>query len=496
MQVKKLSALCALALASLAGTAHAALTTAQQTVLNDANANGRIVFISGASAVQKGFAGGVATLFSGTPFYLAENNAKNIDANDHFAIAGTLAVAAGGWPAGTNVVVVERTKGGSVQGVNPVARAESIEALDVTAAACGSAGSGTAAAPYKCTLTNRVPDAGISDVAPSLFKNPVNTEGEVAAPELNAAELADLAATPIYGLAFGIPVTSTVGANVKFTRSVVSAIMTGNVGTWDQVDASESGDIVVCRRVPGSGTQAVMNLWAGNYPCSTAANVPADRDATGNYDPTDFTEGTKNYTGQYTISAGTGGLVVVENSTSGQVRDCLNKAVTGGTYDTSDRDGNLVKVTFNGAGHKAVGVLSMDSLSSSTAAGNWQFRSLNGAGKMTADLQAGGTPVTDGSSLTGTGTFPTKTVYENGDWDLQGWVSFNVPSRTTGNKLALLNSVAASVSSPAVLAAVSSLKNVAMAIPGEPNNFAGPQVLDAAYLGNNQCAPYNRNYND
>lgn len=498
MQVKKLSALCALALASLAGSAHAALTTAQQTVLNDANANGRVVFISGASAVQKGFAGGVATLFSGTPFYLAGDETKNIDGNDHFAVAGTLAVAVGGWPVGTNVIVVERTKGGSVQGVNPVARATSIEALDVTAAACGSAGSGTAAAPYKCTLTSRVPDAGISDVAPKLFKSPVNTEGETAEPELNASELASLAARPIYGLAFGIPVTSTVGANVKFTRSTVAAIMAGNVGTWGEVATGESGDIVVCRRVPGSGTQAVMNLWAGNYPCSTEANIPADRDSTGYYDSTDFTEGAKNYTGQYVVDADTGGLVVIENSTSGDVRNCLSKAVAGGSYDTSDRDGNPVKVTFNSPGNKAIGVLSMDSLSSSTAAGNWQFRSLDGAGKMTADLQAGGTPVTDGSSLTGTGKFPTKTAYENGDWDLQGWISFNLPTRTTGNKLALLEKVAASVSSPAVLAAVSSLKNVAMAIPGQaaPFNFSGPQVLDAAYLGNNQCAPYNRNKND
>lgn len=502
MQIKKLSALCAIALASMAGSAHAALTAAQTSILNDANSNGRVVFISGASAVQKGFAAGVASLFSGTPFYLGVDNTKNIDSNDHLAVAGTLAVATGGWSAGTNVVVVYRVKGGSVMGVNPVARAESIEALDVTAANCGSLGSGTAAAPYKCSTTTRVPDAGVSDVAPALFKSPVNTEGETAAAELNAAELADLAARPIYGLAFGIPVTKTVGSSVKFTRSTVAAIMSGNVATWDQVDAAESGDIVICRRVPGSGTQAVMNLWAGNYPCNgLAQQEPADRDTSGNYDGTDFIEAGKNYTGQYTVNAGTGGLVVVENSTSGQVRDCLNKAVTGGSYDTADRDGNLVKVTFNGAGHKAIGVLSMDSLSSSTAAGNWQFRSLDGAGKMTADLQAGGTAVVDGSSLTGTGKFPTKTAYENGDWDLQGWVSFNLPSRTTGNKKALLENFAAKVSDPAVLAVVSSLKNVAMAIPGQDAPFdfpAGPgsQMLDAAYLNGNQCAPYNRSFNN
>lgn len=498
MQIKKLTALCTLALASLAGTAHAALSPAEVTLLDDANTNGRVVFISGASAVQKGFTAGVATLFSGTPIYLANDNTKNVDSTDYVAVAGKLAAATGGWPAGSNAIVIYRTKGGSVQGVNPVARGTSIESLDVTSTNCGTLGSGTAAAPYKCSLTMRVPDAGVSDVAPNLFKSPVNTEGEIPAGELSPAELADLSARPIYGLAFGIPVTKNVGSNVRFSRAIYSAIMTGNIGTWDQVATGESGDIVICRRVPGSGSQAVVNLWAGNYPCSSEANVPADRSISGNYDPTPFVEGVKQYAGQYTINAGTGGTVVVENSTSGQVRDCMNKAVTGGSYDTSDRDGNLVKVTFNGAGHKAIGVLSMDSLSSSTAAGNWQFRSLDGAGKMTADLQAGGTAVVDGSSLTGTGKFPTKTVYESGEWDLQGWISFNLPSRTTGDKKVLLENFAASVSSPTTLAAVSSLKNVAMAIPGQdaPFDFTGPQVLDAAYLGNNQCAPLNRNFND
>jgi len=489
MQVKKLSALCALALTALAGSAHAALSGPQQALLNDANSNGRVVFVSGASAVQKGFVAGVSTLFSGTPIYFTDNAAKAVAAADYVAVAGNLAADNGSWKKGDAAIVIYRVKGGSAWGVMPVARNEAITALNVTAAACGAAGSGTATAPFSCSTNSRVPDAGVSDVAPAFFKSPINTEGETPADELSPAELAVLQARPIYGLAFGIPVTSTVGASVKFTRSTVAAIMAGNVGTWDQVDSSESGDVVVCRRVPGSGSQAVMNMWAGNYPCSTNYNTPADREASGAWNAT---------ARKFTVNAGSGALVVIENSTSGQVKDCMNKAVTGGTYTTADRDGNPVTVEFVGAGHKAIGVLSMDSLGDSKAAGNWQFRSLDGAGKMTSDLQTGGTPVVDGSSLTGTGKFPTKTAYENGDWDLQGWESFNLPDRTTGNKRTLLENFAASVSSPTVLAGISSLQNVAMAIPGQdsPFDFTGPQVLDAAYLGNNQCAPYNRNFND
>ena len=54
MQVRKLAALVAIACASLSGSAFAAsLSPEQQAVLNDANSNSRILFISGASAVQK-----------------------------------------------------------------------------------------------------------------------------------------------------------------------------------------------------------------------------------------------------------------------------------------------------------------------------------------------------------------------------------------------------------------------------------------------------------
>lgn len=480
MKLNKIAALCALAFAGVSGSAMAALTPAQATVLDNANAAGRVVFISGASAVQKGFVGIINTIFTGTKTYysLASSKGSAVDKADYVAVAGTLAAGTGAW-AGQETIVIYRVRGGSVFGVNPVARDEAIEALNVVSTACGTSGLGTDASPYQCTTTTRHPDAGVSDVAPVLFQSPINTEGETAAAALSATELSVLTSTPIYGLAFGIPVTNTVGAGVKFTRSAVSAIMAGNVGSWDAVDSTQSGDIVVCRRVPGSGTQAVMNLWAGNYPCSTtAANIPTDRDASGAWDAT---------ARKFTVTAG-GGYQVVENSTSDDVKSCLDKAVTGGTYNTKDRDGAAVAVEFVGAGHKAIGVLSMDSLKDSKTGGNWQFRALDGAGTYT------GNDMNNPVATNTTGKAPTKAVYENGDWDLQGWISFNIPARTTGAKLELLNKFVANAKDPAILSSITDLKNVAMAIPG--GDYTGPQVLDAAYLDGNQCAPYNRNYND
>lgn len=472
------AAVAVLSLASV--SAQAALVSANpahNTVVADAKANNRVISISGASAVRAGFYELVKKMFVGTP--IAFSSGANLS-QDYIAAAGVLASGSGAW-SGKNVIVVYRVKGGSVFGVNSVARAESIDALDVNTSCGAAGGTGTDVSPYRCGTTLMVPDAGVSDVAPALFTSPVNTEGETAAEQLTEAELADLTVTPIYSLAFGIPVTSTVPDTAKLNRATVSAIMTGNISNWSQVKDAGSGDIVICRRVPGSGSQAVMNLWAGNYPCSAEAQqTPADRDASSAWDA-----GAR----KFTAANGAGGLIVIENSSSSQVASCLTAAVNGGTYATADRDGTAVTVDFGTGGYKAIGVLSMDSLASSTATSKWQFRSLDGAGKVVSSGTAGAAP-----TLTGTGRFPTLDSLMTGDWDLQGWISFNVPSRTAGNaaKADALAKFASAAQDPVIIGATASLKQVAAAIPG--GAYSGAQVLNVGYLNNNQCAPLNRNF--
>jgi hypothetical protein len=492
MQVKKIAALCALAFAGMASqqaNAGGVMTGAQDAILNDAIANNRVVFISGASAVQKGFTSIVSGLFSSS-FRMANTTASS---RDFEAVAGPISAAAGGWAVGSNVIVIYRTKGGSVFGVDPVARpvgtGTAIETLKVTAADCGTSGAGTAASPYVCAVATapdyKIPDAGISDVAPDLFKNPSNTEGETPAASLTPAELAEFNAPgfkgPIYGLAFGVAVTNNV--TVAMNRSVVAGIMSGNAGTWDIVDPTlAADDVVVCRRVPGSGTQAVFNLHFNNYPCGTSTSIVNRDDSSAWNDPTNT----------YTITPGTGALVVVENSTSGDVRNCLDKAVTGGTYATKDRNGAAVTVNFTAAGNKAIGVLSMDSIASSKTAGNWTFRSFDAVdGRMDC---SGTCPATTApTTTTASGNYPTLAKYVDGEWDLQGWISFNIPKRTTGNKRAFLNNFVNTAKAPATLQAHNDTKWVTAAIPG--GAYSGAQVLRAEYLGGNQCAPYSRFYN-
>jgi hypothetical protein len=284
----------------------------------------------------------------------------------------------------------------------------------------------------------------------------------------------------------------------NINKAAVSAIMTGNVGTWAEVDASLPGDdILLCRRVNGSGTQAVANLYYGNYPCG-AANPPADRSSGSAW----------NGSNAFIVEGDTGFLDVVENSSSGNVRTCLSTAsvaaakpfVAGAnpatgvgytSYTTADRAGNPVTVHMrDGRPHKAIGVLSMDSLNrSSDAANNWSFRSLDGAGRITWGGDVAVPPVT-----TGTGRFPTLASYVDATWDQQGWISFNTPAATTGNKLALANQFAAAAKQPAILNGLASLRYVAAAIPGTPDPTSTGQVLRAAYVNGDQCAPLSRNF--
>lgn len=481
-----------------AASSQAALTdpSADKTLVDAAQS--RVIFISGASAVQAGFETLITNMLNGPRYFV---NSGAFTAAGQVGVAGTLKAPAGSWNAGDAVIVLYRTTGGSVYGVNSVARNESIAALNVTAAACTGTGTlpGSITNPYTCTTTTRQPDAGVSDVAPALFTSPVNTEGESAAAQLTPDELGVLTSTPLYALAFGIPVTASVPSTVAFNKSIVSSIMTGNISNWSSVPNAGTGDIVICRRTPGSGTQALMNLWAGNYPCSDASQQPADRYAGGNATTgaTAWSDNDK----KFVVSRGTGGLIVIENGSSGDVRKCLDAANSGGTYTTADRNGtaNAVTVDFGTTGgFKAIGVLSGDSMSSSVntavvgeAIGGknakWQFRSLLGAGKITGD----GLSSTVGPVTSGTGVFPTLASLTGGDWDLQAWVSFNVPARTTGNKSDFLTQFVSKAQDPAVLASVTNLKYVAAAVP--TSGYTGSQVLAVGYAaGGNQCAPLNR----
>jgi len=525
-------------MAAAAISAHATLpatladgTTVVSANVDAANTNGRVIFLAGASAVQKGFDTLISNLLN-TPVYFNNDGKTALNASGYMAVVGTLKAASGTWPAGSAVIVQYRNSGGSIYGVNSVARGTAIKALTVTTATCGATatGLGTLAKPFDCSFATAVPDAGVSDVNPKLFQAPYNLEGETGAvePQLTTAEISKLKINNLYAQAFGLPVTNTVTPTAVLNRATVTAIMTGAINSWSQVatDGTDAAfpanagsgtndNIVICRRIPGSGSQSVMNLWSAGFPCSSTAGAPADRgsNAAGVFTGTSYV----------VANAPAGSTVVIENNASGDVRKCLDAAVNGGSYTTTDRASNLsVTVDFGAGGYKAIGVLSLDSLASSLATpipgvqdpvtlitppptGQWQYRALNGTGMITGD----GLSVTQGPSTTAvvatpTGVLPTMGNLLTGNWDMQGWTTMqyvsaaytsslgNAVAAITTPKKAFVTSMITEAQNLTTLQAAKELKYTAAIIPTGTN--AGVQTLHSGYALGNQCAPLARSY--
>lgn len=293
---------------------------------------------------------------------------------------------------GRTVLFVKRSRGGSVWGVNPVARASRIETLNITAGSCVL--NGTA---YRCSVkgtdpglpgyldsTNagEVSDFGVSDVEPALFKSPLNVE--FGQNQLTPAETARLTVRPTNVLSMGLVATNAVPATTYLSRAAYGAMLSGNYQDWSQVDPSISSgntQVIVCRRVQGSGTQTSYNWFFNNFPCQSgfAGSVSPAR-------MTDSVSGIVAGSGTQNdpfIIDPTQGYTVVENSGSGNVRDCLRSAQGNLDHNFRGDDGKFYRVKFSNSTEpfRAIGTLSGDSASSANPNQNgWSYRYLDGAG--------------------------------------------------------------------------------------------------------------------
>lgn len=269
-----------------------------------------------------------------------------------------------GLPVGQKVLLRYRAAGGSVWGVNPVARADLIDHMNL--ATCGAR---VATVPnFLCPgVALRRSDAGVSDVEPSMFVGVNVSEADVIAGngELTVGERGRLTVSPENTVVFGVAASKQLadGLLTNLTRAQVTSMLTGNppYTAWDAVstNANLAGKpVVVCRRVNGSGSQATFNNYFGGFPCSSGAVLPADRTASADYAGPGI-----NYTAN--------GFTVIENSTSSLVKACLNKAETGGTVVQSD--GAVITLLPNTA---AIGVLSKES--TPVLGETWSHLSLDG----------------------------------------------------------------------------------------------------------------------
>jgi hypothetical protein len=342
---------------SLAGALTLATLSSSAFALAPGAAVDTEIFLSGASAQQVTLERLLTNDFcaSSIDFFYDDagtNNGTDISGKNYRAYSCTFKNAA---PIpnnlrNKNVRIHYRFKGGSIYGVNPVARAESVQRMNPSAANCTLVSTGK----YSCkigTLVTDVPDIGASDVEPDLFTTvnlPPSAAGDPETPwtVLSKAELGNLTKKSAYGVVFGIGVSNDIRLNGginDLSKTQLISILSGAYRNWSQV-GGPNAPIHVCRRVAGSGTQAGANAYFTNDPCS---------------------EDKLTFVKQSDSGTPTGYVVEEFDSSSKILTDCLNV-----------NDG-------------AIGLSSIEKQPGGSNGTNWGYISINGIPATTANAATG-----------------------------------------------------------------------------------------------------------
>jgi hypothetical protein len=401
MKFSKIAISCALACAAM--SAQAASVTVP--------AGTKIVYLSGASAPDNYLSDIASSVMTGV------TKVRSSDSNFRAFLGQANGIT--GVASGTNILFIKRSLGGSAYGVDPVARANRIQTIDLDNC---STNTGSDAATYSmicgvkgidpgiagndsASNPGMVPDFGVADVEPGMFREPFNTEN--GNPALAPDELAHLTNKPAYQLMMGLVATNAVSSSTYLSRSTYGAMLAGKIQDWSAVDSS-SDPVVVCRRVNGSGTQASYNWFFTGFPCNDTRNGYTGTPPAATTDSAGYgMSGTGTEADPIVIDP-TAGFTVVENSGSGDVRNCLKAAQNHTDHTVQGSNGLWYKVTFSGSANpfKAIGVLSLDSYGKESG---WAFRTLDGAGTFA--------PATQTASAGATGIIPTKANLLDGKYD-------------------------------------------------------------------------------
>lgn len=474
------------------------------------------IVLTGATAPDGFVESSVKEMLEPASIKTYRDNATGL-AFQHRAWFGTAKAGIAGVSAGTPILFVKRSKGGSVWGVDPVARASRIESIDFSA--CATSGvalpnDGNRVYDYLCSTRGLDPDSpnfanpalnngvvsdfGVSDVSPALFKSPYNVE--FGQSQLSASEVVKLTIKPVNTLVMGLAVTNGVPLATTINRADYGNMLMGNIQDWTQIDAGLAGNtqVVSCRRVNGSGTQASYNWFFNNFPCESAFNG-AQAPATMYLDnASGFVSGTGTQADPFIIDP-TAGYTVVNNSTSGDVRNCLSRANSNTDHTIKADDGKYYTVKFSNSGSpfKAIGVLSGDSYGSESG---WTFRNMGGAGSFA--------PATQTGSAGATGTAPSKANLLSGAWELAVELTMQYRNDTVvnpqGDSVAALAGVKKAFADELIKRSgdpakinVNSKKNVYAALPDYYDPTANAVNTANVALGSHQgnmCKPLVRKY--
>lgn len=237
---------------------------------------------------------------------------------------------------GQNVLLLKRSEGGSAYGVNTLLESPPRQISQIDPSTCtvldGTytstiASVGTVDA-VKCTNTTApsvgvagnslAADAGISDVNPEMFKG-ANTPAGFSAVVPATVSPRFGSVKGVVAQVFGVVVSTNLRNNLQtaqfgagnacvgsdteacmpsLSKELVASLFTGKVTQWNQIQVNSGGTpkafttlpgivlpsptsatsatypVKVCRRVPGSGTQATINNVILDTPCSTAGLTP------------------------------------------------------------------------------------------------------------------------------------------------------------------------------------------------------------------------------
>jgi hypothetical protein len=434
---------------------------------------------------------------------------------------------------GTPILFVKRSTGDSFWGVDPVARASRIESLDFSACTLGGAAAGDADKVYDYFCPTKgldpassnfanpginngvVSDFGVSDVSPLLFKAPYNVE--YYRTQLSDAEVAKLTIMPFMMQMMGLAVTDSVPLSTVISRADYGNMLMGNVADWSQIydkdfdgtndfdgsAVSGNNQVVVCRRSNGSGTQAAYNWYFNNFPCELAfggSQAPSTMYA-------DNASGISGGPGTSSIKPfiidPTAGFTVVNNPTSGDVRNCLKNAQNNTDHLILSDDFRWYKIQFSNSTNpfKAIGVLEADSYGKESG---WTFRNIYGAGSFS--------PFTQTASVGATGIAPSKANLLTGAWEFAVELTLqyrnanvinpqgDVITPPTGVKYGFVIDLMRRATYPPKFDS-NSMRNAYAALPSGYNYFGyfpyDPAHSQHTALGNhpgNMCQPMMRSY--
>lgn len=375
----KLKLIAIAALAAAAGSAHA-ISAAN---IDTARGNGTLkeIRLTGSSAYRLAIAGYIQTICqAGTidVFFSAANLIATGDGagSGARAYSCTLGTALGNYAAGTPILIHKRDTGGSILGVANVATNDATtKMMKVSAASCSASSAYTniTTATSTCSQSENVaPDAGFSDLEPNLLNQAPNlidnTLGNPLSGTKSAVDLSTLTVQPYWQAIFGVAVNlkayralqaaqgltqdDTDANRPSLSKNWIRTALTGNVDTtadglqgWGLVmgTGGNGKTVNICRRDPGSGTQATAQVYFLSNPCDSTNKLVAARQA-GATKPAP--------------NANTGGANVIENSSTGDVLTCLT---------TADNDASTAY---------AIGIFSKENVETGKA---WRYVRVDGA---------------------------------------------------------------------------------------------------------------------